>query len=259
MPGGKPALFLYLPHLAIHFPWQGPNDPPHRQKGTDYAEDKWGVIPDPENVAPHVKAMVEALDAGVGRILATLKNEGLSENTLVIFTSDNGGYVSYGKNFRRISSNGPFRGQKAEIYEGGHRVPTIIAWPGRIAPAVTDALGHSTDFFPTVAAFAGIATNDLALDGVDLGPLLLRSEALPERTLFWRMKSLRAVRRGPWKLCGLGKKTELYHLGDDPGESRDLATERPGTVADLESAWSAWNGDVNRSAKVLSPSVPPPR
>ena len=94
--------FLYVPHLAIHFPGQGPKDPPHREKGKSYHDDKWGIIPNPGNVSPHVKAMVESLDKSVGEIVAALKKWKLNHNTLVIFTSDNGGYLTYGKNFRNI-------------------------------------------------------------------------------------------------------------------------------------------------------------
>jgi len=249
----KLPFFLYLSHLAIHFPWQGPEDPPHRQPGTDYTGDKWGIIPDPGNVAPHVKAMVESLDASVGRIVAKLEEEGLTQDTLIIFTSDNGGYLTYGKGFRNISSNGPFRGQKTEIYEGGHRVPTIISWPGKIAPAVTDELGHSTDLFPTIASFLGIPNDGSVLDGVNLRPLLLRGESPDERTLFWRMKELRAVRKGPWKFCGIGKRTELFRLDTDPGEEVDLSTKHPEKLRELLNDWEQWNREVNDSAATLHP------
>lgn len=241
--------FLYLPHLAIHFPWQGPDDPPHRQAGTSYHEEKWGIIPDPKNVAPHVKAMVESLDAGVGRLMETLRRLGLEENTLVIFTSDNGGYLNYGSRFQHISSNGVYRGQKTDVYEGGHRVPMIVFWPGRVMPGVNDALVHSNDFLPTVA---NIVDPDVAVppcDGTDLSPLLFRRESLTDRTLFWRTRSAHAVRRGPWKLCVIGKKTELYHLGDDPGETTNRAAAEPALVKDLSAAWSAWNAGVNQSAE----------
>ncbi|MFM9150348.1 MAG: sulfatase-like hydrolase/transferase, partial [Solirubrobacterales bacterium] len=83
---------LYVPHLAIHFPWQGPGDPPHRTAARDYEDEKWGRIPDPGNVAPHVQAMVESLDAGVGAIVAALRRLGIAERTLVFFSSDHGGY-----------------------------------------------------------------------------------------------------------------------------------------------------------------------
>lgn len=242
--------FLYLPHLAIHFPWQGPADPPHRQKGVDYNDDKWGTIPDPSNVAPHVKAMLESLDTSVGRVMEALQRLGLAENTLVIFTSDNGGYLKYGARFRQISSNGIYRGQKSEVYEGGHRVPMIVYWPGRIRAGVTHALAHSNDWMPTLLQLAGASLPES--DGVNLRPVLFEDDgSLPDRTLFWRTSSAHAARRGPWKLCVVGRRTELYHLGDDPGETSNLAAAKPDIVKELSTAWTAWNQEVKRSAKAL--------
>lgn len=241
--------FLYVPHLAIHFPWQGPNDPPHREQGKDYAKDKWGVIPDRSNVQPHVTAMVEALDKSVGAIMAALKQHGLAENTLVIFTSDNGGYITYGKDFKNISSNGPLRGWKAQVYEGGHRVPMIVWWPGKIRPGETAETGHSTDLFPTLGKLTGASMDDLQLDGVDQAPLWFDRKALPERMLFLRTATAHAVRNGPWKLCVHGKRTELYNLADDLGETDNLAKQFPEKVEQLSNAWKKWNADVNRSAE----------
>jgi arylsulfatase A-like enzyme len=245
----KQPFFLYVPHLAIHFPWQGPDDPPHRRKGMSYHEDKWGIIPDPGNVAPHLKAMVESLDASVGAIVAALKKWELDDNTLVIFTSDNGGYLTYGTNFKNISSNGKLRGQKTQLYEGGHRVPTIVSWPGRIGPAVTTATGHSVDLLPTMAALAGVGSDQFETDGVDLSPLLFDGQPLPDRTLFWRARSQAAVRSGAWKLYRNGKRTELYNLNDDLGEQRDLAEEQPDLVKRLNASWTRWETDVNKSAE----------
>ena len=185
--------FLYVPHLAIHFPWQGPNDPPHRAPGVSYQENKWGIIPDPSNVRPHVKAMIESLDDSVGKIVAALASFNVDKNTMVIFTSDNGGYLTYGDDFRNISSNGVLRGQKTELYEGGHRVPTIVSWPDKISACVTGEIGHSIDLLPTIAKLAGVPNDDMETDGFDLSGVLFRQERLPERMLFW------ARRIGP---CG---------------------------------------------------------
>jgi arylsulfatase A-like enzyme len=243
--------FLYLPHLAIHFPWQGPNDPPHRRKGMNYSRDKWGIIPDPANVAPHVQAMLESLDSSVGRVMDTLRRLGLEQNTLVIFTSDNGGYINYAPGFQQISSNGIYRGQKTEIYEGGHRVPLIVSWPGRIRPGVSDNLTHSNDWMPTLLRLADPKVERTPCDGVTLLPHFLEGKTLPQRTLFWRARSGHAVRRGPWKLCVTGQKSELFHLGDDPGETTDRAGDEPALVQELSEAWTKWNVDVNRSAAAL--------
>ena len=241
--------FLYLAHLAIHFPWQGPEDPPHRVAGTDYTHDKWGIIPDRRHVAPHVKAMVEAVDASVGQILSALESAGVDGNTLVVFASDNGGYRTYEPGgFANISSNGPLRGQKTEIHEGGHRVPAIFHWPGRIQPGVSDALLLTMDVFPTLARLANISPPALPVtDGVDLAPVLFEGEALPERTVCWRMDGDAAVRRGPWKLNLSDRRQPLlYQLDNDLGETTNLAHEQPSLVAELTAAYIAWETDVNR-------------
>ena len=240
--------FLYLPHLAIHFPWQGPQDPPHRQEGQSYHDDKWGVVPKPDNVAPHVKAMTESLDKSVGAIVDSLKKWNLSDNTLVIFTSDNGGYLTYGSVFKNISSNGQLRGQKTQLYEGGHRVPTIISWPGVIAPFVSTCTAHSVDLLPTISALAGLSQNDIQTDGVDLGRHLTQAASLPERTLYWRADTESAVRRGPWKLYRNEDRTELYNLDADLSERHDLAKDNPDLVSQLTASWKEWQSNVNRSA-----------
>ncbi len=240
--------FLYVPHLGIHFPWQGPNDPPHRQKGISYHDDKWGIIPNPGDVRPHVKAMVESVDDSVGKIVATLAELEIDENTLVIFTSDNGGYLTYGENFRQISSNGPLRGQKTQLYEGGHRVPTIVNWPGRIKSGTSDATGHSTDLLPTFATLAGISSDTYETDGTDLGPLLFDGAPLEPRTLYWRARAERAVRQGDWKLWSLNQTTELYNLASDLGEQNNVAEQHPEIVQRLTRDWHEWEGRVNASA-----------
>lgn len=240
--------FLYLPHLAIHFPWQGPEDPPHRYKGVSYHQDKWGVIPNPDDVSSHVKAMVESLDRRVGDLMAALQKAGLIDNTLVIFTSDNGGYLSYGAKFKNISSNGRFRGQKVDLYEGGHRVPLIVSWPGKVQPGVSDELAHSNDFFPTLAALIDAQGNAGAGDGVNLLPVFTGGGKLPQRKLFWRTGKQSAVRSGSWKLCITGKKIELFDLASDPGEQKNLADLNPDVVRTLSADWDQWNQSVNQSA-----------
>ena len=246
--------FLYVPHLAIHFPWQGPDDPPHREKGKDYWDDKWGIIPDPANVAPHIKAMVESVDDSVGGIVGTLERLGLKDQTLVVFTSDNGGYLTYGPKYRNISSNGPLRAQKGSVYEGGHRVPAIFYWPGKIASGVTEETAISVDLLPTFAAIAGADTAGSGFDGVDLSPILFHGKSLPPRDLFWRMQSKKALRRGPWKMVEVKPgRVELYNLKNDLGEQDDLAGERAELVRELRTAWGQWERDVDESAKVYQP------
>ncbi len=248
---------LYLSHLAIHFPWQGPQDPPHRTEARDYETEKWGVIPDPANVAPHVQAMVESLDASVGAVMAALRRLKLDGRTFVFFTSDNGGYINYGPKFRNISSNGPLRGQKTELYEGGHRVPAIAWWPGRIVSGTTAATALSFDLFPTLLNLAGAPRPPN--DGADLAPLLFGGRPLADRTLFWRAGPRRAVRRGPWKLVLQGDEApQLFQLAEDVGESRDLAAREPVRVADLRAALSRWEKDVDQSARAFQGAASSP-
>lgn len=244
--------FLYLPHLAIHFPWQGPQDPPHRQAGQEYADDKWGVIPNPSDVRPHVKAMVESIDRSVGQIVDVLQRLQLDRRTLVVFTSDNGGYLNYGDRFHNISSNGVLRGQKGTLYEGGHRVPAIFYWPGKVRPGLTDQTAMTFDLFPTFSRLAHADVSGLSLDGLDLASLLTAGKSLPERTLYWRDGAERAVRQGPWKLVAQPQRAELYNLSSDLAEQHDLSVERPEMVRRLSDAWAAWNAEVDRSAAELA-------
>jgi arylsulfatase A len=239
--------FLYVAHLSIHFPWQGPDDPPHRVEGTDYSNDKWGIIPNPNDVSPHVKAMIESVDRGVGKIIDTLKNLDIERNTLVIFTSDNGGYIHYGDTHFNISSNGPLRGQKTEVYEGGHRVPFIAYWPGYIqAGSKSDELVMTMDMFATFMELAQAElANDLQLDGLSIVSHLFDHKTLPERSVCWKMDDEKAIRKGNWKLCMIGNNDpELFDLSIDIGETNNLAPDKPELVRQLTDEYKKWEDDV---------------
>ena len=247
----KKPFFLYVAHLAIHFPWQGPDEKGHRVKGQDY----WNLSKlGPHNegdVGPVMRQMVEAIDRSVGQITDAIKRLGLDDNTLVFFTSDNGGYLNYGGRYRgEISSNGPLRGQKGDVFEGGHRVPAIARWPGRIkAGAIALDTAMTMDLMPTYlelaeAKGAGLDSHDI-LDGRTLTPVLFGQKPIPERTLFWRSGKEWAVRRGPWKLVGDERgQTMLFNLEEDIGEERNLAREEPGLVERLLATYRDWEKDV---------------
>lgn len=240
--------FLFVSHLAIHFPWQGPGDPPHRKAGTDYRDDKWGVIPDKKNVSPHVKAMLEAVDTGVGKIVQTLKDLAIDKNTLVVFTSDNGGYINYESGgFENISSNGPYRGQKGDVWEGGHRVPFIACWPGTIAPGtVNNSIIMTMDMFPSFAVLAGIEdVQQLNADGINIWPYLLQNKKMALRTVYWKIGKSKAVRKGKWKLNIInGGPPLLFDLAADKGEQGNLASKRPALVKKLLAEYELWERDV---------------
>ena len=244
--------FLYVAHLAIHFPWQGPDEQAHRMKGQDYWNlSKLGPHKEGE-VGPVVRQMIEAVDKSVGKIMAALNRLGLDDNTFVFFTSDNGGYLSYGGRHKgEISSNGPLRGQKGDVFEGGHRVPAVAWWPGRIkAGAVTKSTTMTMDLMPTYLELAGVKAPESdsynVQDGNTLTPVLFEGLPMPERVLFWRRGKEWAVRQGPWKLVGVNKgEMMLFNLDDDIGEQKDLANERPDLVEKLLAAYKDWEKDVS--------------
>ena len=238
--------FLYVAHLAIHFPWQGPEEEGYRVEGVDYWDlSKLGVHEN-KDVSAKVKQMVEAVDSSVGEIMDALRAKGLDENTLVIFTSDNGGYLTYEGGYHNISSNGPLRGQKTDVYEGGHRVPGIARWPGRISPGISDETVATFDLFPTFMEVAGASSSDLSFDGVSLTGLLLKGQQLDERNLFWRMRGEKAMRQGNWKVVQIGDSApELYDLDADIGEQNDVAADQPERLAGMLEELAAWEADVD--------------
>ncbi len=242
--------FLYVAHLAIHFPWQGPDEQGHRVKGQDY----WNLSklgPHKQGqVKPVVRKMIEAVDKSVGEIMAALKRLGLDNNTFVFFTSDNGGYLDYADRFKgEISSNGPLRGQKGDVFEGGHRVPAIARWPGRIeAGTLTHQTTMTMDLMPTYIELAGNKTPGCQMDGNTLVPLLFKGQAIPKRYLFWRKGEDWAVRRGPWKLVHSEEGTlMLFNLDDDIAEQNNLAKENPELVEQLLIAYKKWEKDVAKN------------
>jgi arylsulfatase A len=260
--------FLYVAHLAVHFPWQTPDDDVHptRIAGVDYTSGKPGPHSklgphSPDDIPTVMQRMIKELDASVGQIVAALGEKNLDRRTLLFFTSDNGAYKFYldpdyidpaAKEFPEpdwpvIGSNGVLRGQKTQLYEGGHRVPAIAWWPGRIAPgSVTSETTMTMDLLPTVLDLIDIdhpsADGPNALDGLSLQSLLLEGEPLSARTLYWRTPSQKAVRQGPWKLVG----DELYNLADDLAESRDLAATLPDLVNSLKASQNAWETELQK-------------
>lgn len=239
--------FLYIAHLAIHFPWQGPEEKAHRVEGTSY----WNLTKlgphEPGHVAPVVQAMVESIDGSLGEIVAALKRLRLERRTLVIFTSDNGGYLNYGERFRgEISSNGPLRGQKSDLFEGGHRVPAIAWWPGRVQPGrVSNDLAMSFDLMPTFLELADVPwPSGSPHDGISLVDHMIRGAALPARTVFWRDGNEGAVRQGNWKLILRRDEPLLFDLANDLGEKTDLAATETTRLTELRAAYRRWEKEV---------------
>ena len=219
--------FLYMPFNAVHWPFQGPGRPETvRDLRTWYDGTRTGEY----------KPMLEAMDAAVGRVLNTLDKLGLAENTMVIFTNDNGG--------ERLSDNGPFRHHKATLWEGGIRVPGLVRWPGKVPKGKTNGqVCMSMDFTATIAAACGARAVD-PFDGIDLLPVLAGRAAWRERDLFWRINQpnqrVRAVRSGKWKYILDGSINNMYDLSNDPGETRDLYYVYPDVADKLKKKLEDW-------------------
>ena len=216
--------FAYLAFNAVHTPLQAPEEEIARFHTADTTR----------NV---MLAMVKCMDDAVGQVLATLDREGLTENTIVFFISDNGGALAF------RSENKPLRGGKHMDYEGGIRVPFYVSWPAVLSPSICEDPVIALDILPTCLEAAGLDSGVARFDGINILPALKGEANLPERPLYWCGGSLDpwwAIRKGDWKLVGNKGKTELYNLRDDIGESRDLASDRPDLCAELRAMHDAW-------------------
>ena len=236
--------FLHVGYEAPHYPYQTPEHPPLRRAG-EVPEDAHGPWGDGETY----RRMVREMDAGVGRLLATLDAHCLRDDTLVLFTSDHGATGP--------GSNGPLRGGKATLLEGGIRVPTLIAGPGVQAGRVDDT-AVTMDLFHTMLDAAGIAPpDDRALDGVSLLPRLRGGGELEPRPLCWAFRRWRAAREGDWKLVQPPSADDgevpwqLYDLAADPGEATDLADQHPERVERLAAAWRRWFAEVRERPSLI--------
>ena len=227
--------FLYAPAIAPHHEFQVPEEDfrPYAERGYEeqpfIREDRGFEIQ--HQPAAAFAGMVTRLDRQVGQLLDKLDELGLSDNTVFIFTSDNGP-VDFAPIDKAFQGNGPFRGHKTDLYEGGVRVPMLVRWPGRVEPGVSDFPWAFWDFFPTALEIAG-APAPAGLDGQSIVPTLLGEEREPPAFLYWETGPKRAVRLGKWKVVRPGAEAplELYDLDTDIGETKDIAAEQPEVVA----------------------------
>lgn len=225
--------FLYVAHAAVHNPYQTPSDTPEnrpkvKQRGR-------------EHVRPKYKIMLNELDKGVGQILDTLKECDLDENTFVFFFSDNGS-VKMGANVR------PFRGGKFSNYEGGHRVPAVARWPGRIEAGWTsDELIVGMDLLPTVMDIAHIDISGIRpLDGISVKSHLLNQEDVPDRPIFfgYEPKLGTAMRYKHWKMQTKKDVIELYDLSTDIKETTNVKDKYPERTKEMKAAIEKWKLEV---------------
>jgi arylsulfatase A-like enzyme len=233
--------FLYLAHWGIHNPLQALKE--------DY--DKFSHIKD-----HHLRvysAMIHSVDRSVAKITEKLEESGLSDNTLIILTADNGGAGYIGL----PDVNKPYRGWKLTQFEGGTHVPFMASWPNQIQPGTSmKAPVHHIDLFHTIAAAAGASVpTDRKLDGVDLMPYITGSnQGVPHKTLFWREGHHQSVQHEGWKLVRADRpdKRWLFNLTDDPTEQKNLASTEPDKLTELEGLLAAHNAE---QAEPLWPSI----
>lgn len=257
-PRDKP-LFLYVPFHSVHTPLV------EEQKYLDR-------VSHIENADRRLyAAAVNHLDECIGRIVDALEQSGKLESTLIVFTSDNGAQVNHSGNqypppdpkLVRFSSNKPLRGKKAEVYEGGIRVPALVSWSGTLSPRVCEAPLHAVDWLPTLSNLVGgQVPADVPLDGIDAWSIVTGKEKPSPRTLYWSLGDgprQVAVRDGDWKLLRAGPKRpwELFHLKDDPYEEMNLADSQPEQLARMHEIL-AEEQSKDAAARTATPAEPGP-
>jgi arylsulfatase A-like enzyme len=234
MAGGDAPLFLSLHYTAPHWPWE--------------TRDDAAVAPEVAKNLFHLhggnihtyRRMIHHMDEGIGWVMQALQQHGLADNTLVVFTSDNGG--------ERFSDNWPLVGGKMDLTEGGIRVPWVAHWPAVIAPGgVSQQQSMTMDWSATMLHAAGVVPHpQYPLDGVSLLPVLRDASQRFERPLHWRMnhRGQRAMRLGDWKYLQVDGHEYLFNIPADERERANLAKREPERLADMREAWATWNASM---------------
>jgi arylsulfatase A len=244
--------FLYMANYAVHTPLQGKED---------YVE-KYKAKPTTNQKNPVYAAMVQSVDECVGKVMKALEDRGLADNTIVIFTSDNGGLMP-------ATDNAPLRSGKGDPYEGGIREPLLVRWPGKIAPNTRCYVPVSSiDFFPTLCEAVGVTIpQDRPIDGVSMMPLWQQTGQWDRDALYWHFPHYRYTQTGPysiirdgdWKLLKRYDKNtfELFNLKVDLSESNDLASVMPDKVAQLNEKLEQWLKHCQAKVPVPNPNYDP--
>lgn len=240
---GKNPFFLYLAFNAPHSASTLAEDNGGQKPGVQAPEEevaKYRGLVKEEKLARYFAA-VTRMDTAIGRVLEAIEAAGETEETIVIFLSDNGGSGNGG--------NAPLRGSKSTMWEGGLRVPFLMKWPGKVpAGKVTDEFLTSLEILPTLLAATGTPAPDgLKLDGFDLLPVLRGELPSPRSEMFWQRRSDVAARVGPYKWVQSSKGSGLFDLSTDLGEEHDLSTEKPEVLERLKACFAAWQAEMEAS------------
>jgi arylsulfatase A-like enzyme len=233
----REPFLLSLHFNAPHWPWEGPGDETESQR---LAQGHLSLADFDGGSQKTYERMIEDLDRQIGRVMDALKANGLAANTIVIFTSDNGG--------ERFADTWPFTGRKTELLEGGLRIPAVVSWPERIAQGGTsNQVAITMDWLPTLLAAAGTAPDPASPpDGMNLLPMLTARAAPVTRRLFWRYKAnaQRAARDGDWKFLKILDNTFLFNVAEDPMERANLKVRHKETYDRLIGEWLEWNANM---------------
>jgi arylsulfatase A-like enzyme len=251
--------FLYLPHYGVHTPLQAKPEKIAKYQANAKADQ-------PQHNATYA-AMIESLDEGIGRLLTALDELKLRENTIVVFTTDNGGLE-----LNEITANDPLRAGKGSAYEGGVRVPFIVSYPPKIRAGSTSMVpAMSIDLFPTLAALADLEQRREwpRWDGISIVPALIEQGSVQREALYWHYPHYHpggatpygAVRAGDWRLVEFYEdgRLELYNLKDDVGEEKDLTASQPAKRDELAGLLRKWRADVGAQMPLLNPDFDPVR
>jgi arylsulfatase A len=240
--------FLYLPYNIPHYPLQSPSEIYARYEHLDHGPRRF------------YGAFVSAMDERIGRVLQAVGDNGLTRDTIIVFLSDHG----HSEEAPAMGGGGratPYRGGKATLWEGGIRVPCIVAWPGTLpAGQVRHQPSSSIDWLPTIAEWCGVPLLGLEIDGHSLRAVIETAQAVAtHETLFWTWDGWTAVRDGPWKLVVDGDGSgHLYNLASDPGERRNLLVSQTATAQRLAGLREAWFQQLRRdpNTRVWLPRTP---
>jgi arylsulfatase A-like enzyme len=238
---GRRPFFLYLPFNAPHSASTLADDNGGKKPGVQAPEDeiaKYRDITRDENLARYYAA-VTCMDAKIGEVLDAIDRAGETDNTIVMFLSDNGGSGNGG--------NAPLKGSKSTMWEGGLRVPFIVRWPDHVpAGIVIDEFLTSLEIVPTLLAATGAsAPQDVILDGFDMWPILRGEQPSPRSEMFWQRRSDKAARVGNWKWLDSAKGKGLYNLANDLGETHDLSKEMPDIAKMLQDRFLVWRAKMD--------------
>jgi arylsulfatase A-like enzyme len=234
---GRPFL-ISLHFNAPHWPWEAPGD----QAESNRLRSASSLFDFDGGTQKTYQRMIQEMDLQIGRVLEALNANGMAKNTIVIFTSDNGG--------ERFANTWPFTGRKTELLEGGLRIPAIISWPASIPQGrTTDQVAVTMDWMPTLLAAAGLSSDPAFLpDGINLLPMLKQDAATVERKLFWRYKAnaQRAARDGDYKYLKILDNTFLFNVVEDPMERANLKERHKDVYDRIMAEWHEWNATMLR-------------